>query len=836
MCSFYSAPDRGANIDLVNHLTLTLNNLLNLHKDAGIIIAGDRNHLDISSLLSIEPSLRQLVTKPTLGAKILDVVCTNLHGLYQEPTILPPLTPDDLTKGAPSDHFGIFVLPKADGNRSRQKTVKYIRPMPSSLVSSFKDRLSNVDFQQKFLGMDADTMSGALENITSNLFNETFPEKKIMIYSEDKPWFNEELRNLKRKRLREYEKHGKSAKYLQLEQTFSIKVKEAVQKYMEKIKVEVSEGKRGSAYPTLKRLAKRPETNSSTFSLPYHCDSNLTALQTAEILADHFSRISCEFEPLSVSELPPNVVDHLNTPDARNAPYLSLNSVYYRIQKAKKPNGVVPGDLPKKLVKECALEIAKPAQIIFNSVTRSSSYPSRWKTEHQIPIPKVQSPESEDDLRNIAKTPFLSKVYESFLAQWLLSAIKPYLDPSQCGLKGSSINHYLIKLLHFIQQTLDQRKPSAVLVASVDLSKGFNRVDHSLVIQDLYDMHTPSWLLRIIFSYLTDRTMTLTYKGAQSSAKQLHGGTPQGALLGGIIFIIKFNGALIRPAIPRNSLLYNVRSETVKYIDDGSAAATVDMKTHLVTDESRPRPHTFAERTCHALPPEHNLLQNYIHDVENFTANNKMKINKKKTTVMKFTNSRKYDFPLEVQFADGSLLETTEVSKMLGVMICSNLKWKHNTNYICSKARRKVWLLRRLQPLGLSASELYDVYTKEVHSILEYAVPVWHYSITKREISEIEAIQKLAFRMILGRSYGSYASACAAFSTESLEERRRKICQRFALKNVKSNNCLFTLANSSHFLRNRKNIVQEYKCNTARFQRSSLPSMSKFLNSGSGLS
>ena len=82
--------------------------------------------------------------------------------------------------------------------------------------------------------------------------------------------------------------------------------------------------------------------------------------------------------------------------------------------------------------------------------------------------------------------------------------------------------------------------------------------------------------------------MTLTYKGAQSSAKQLHGGTPQGALLGGIIFIIKFNGALIRPAIPRNSLLYNVRSETVKYIDDGSAAATVDMKTHLVTDESRP--------------------------------------------------------------------------------------------------------------------------------------------------------------------------------------------------------------------------------------------------------
>ena len=305
-----------------------------------------------------------------------------------------------------------------------------------------------------------------------------------------------------------------------------MKVKEAVQKYMEKIKVEVSEGKRGSAYPTLKRLAKRHETNPSTFTLPHHGDNNLTAVQTAEILADHFSKISCEYEPLSVSQLPANVVDYLNTPDAQNAPHLSLNSVFYRIQKAKKPNGVVPGDLPKKLVKECALEIAKPAQMIFNTVTRTSSYPPRWKTEHQIPIPKVQSPESEDDLRNIAKTPFLSKVYESFLAQWLLSAIKPYLDPSQCGLKGSSINRYLLKLLHFIHQTLDQRKPSAVLVASVDLSKGFNRVDHSLVIQDLYDMHTPPWLLKILFSYLTDHTMSLTYKGAQSSTKKMHGGTP----------------------------------------------------------------------------------------------------------------------------------------------------------------------------------------------------------------------------------------------------------------------------------------------------------------------
>ena len=107
-------------------------------------------------------------------------------------------------------------------------------------------------------------------------------------------------------------------------------------------------------------------------------------------------------------------------------------------------------------------------------------FPKQWKTEYQIAIPKSYPPETEDDLRNIAKTQFLSKVYESFVGSWLLPIIQPYLDTGQCGLKGFSITHYLIKLLHFIHSTLDLRKPHSVLAACVDISKAFNRIDHSL--------------------------------------------------------------------------------------------------------------------------------------------------------------------------------------------------------------------------------------------------------------------------------------------------------------------------------------------------------------------
>ena len=92
---------------------------------------------------------------------------------------------------------------------------------------------------------------------------------------------------------------------------------------------------------------------------------------------------------------------------------------------------------------------------------------------------------AEEDLRNISKTVFLSKVNESFLADWLLFIIQPYLDPGQCGLKGLSITNYLIKLLHFTHSILDKKQPFAVLAACIDLSKAFNRVSHDLLVQDL---------------------------------------------------------------------------------------------------------------------------------------------------------------------------------------------------------------------------------------------------------------------------------------------------------------------------------------------------------------
>ena len=117
------------------------------------------------------------------------------------------------------------------------------------------------------------------------------------------------------------------------------------------------------------------------------------------------------------------------------------------MRRAKKPTSSVEEDVHPKLTKLFSVELAKPAVLIFNQTTTSKQWPKQWKIEMGTPIPKVTDPESEEDLRIIYKTSFLGKIYESFVADWLIPVIMPFLDPGQYGgLKGRSTNHCLIKL------------------------------------------------------------------------------------------------------------------------------------------------------------------------------------------------------------------------------------------------------------------------------------------------------------------------------------------------------------------------------------------------------
>ena len=99
-------------------------------------------------------------------------------------------------------------------------------------------------------------------------------------------------------------------------------------------------------------------------------------------------------------------------------------------------------------------------------------------------------------------------------------------------------------------------------------------------------------------------------------------------------------------------------------------------------------------------------------------------------------------------------------------------------------------------------------------------------------LKEIESIQKLAFKIILGPAYVTYEAACKYFHTFTLEQRRHNICLKFVNKNIESDNSLFEPSYPhNRNLRPRKAKVKELRCNTVRFQKSSIPYLSTLANS-----
>ena len=99
----------------------------------------------------------------------------------------------------------------------------------------------------------------------------------------------------------------------------------------------------------------------------------------------------------------------------------------------------------------------------------------------------------------------MNLVFEKQVLKWLMQYTKTSLDPDQFGgIKGNSINHYLIETANFILFNQDLKNPQATLAAFLDFKQGFNRCQHSIFIEILEkDYNVPGWLLRILIGYLS---------------------------------------------------------------------------------------------------------------------------------------------------------------------------------------------------------------------------------------------------------------------------------------------------------------------------------------------
>ena len=146
-----------------------------------------------------------------------------------------------------------------------------------------------------------------------NKLNEFCPEKKVKIGPQDKPFINFELKQLSRRRQREYLKRGKTVKYKQLDAKFQKKYKAAAENYLRNKVTDLKESKPGKAYKILKDMGAEPGdcSDNHSFTLPNHL--NLSALESGERISAHFASISSEYPPLNLTLLPDRVKKNLET-------------------------------------------------------------------------------------------------------------------------------------------------------------------------------------------------------------------------------------------------------------------------------------------------------------------------------------------------------------------------------------------------------------------------------------------------------------------------------------------------------------------------------------------
>ena len=202
--------------------------------------------------------------------------------------------------------------------------------MPESSIVEFSQSVRNVDWSFMLDGSSSSEMVATFQKMTGDLQDIHFPLKKISVSPYDKPWITEELKKMRRHRQRIYRKEGRSKAYLSVKDDFDSKRKSEVEKYIDKIKEEVSNGNRGSSYTAIRKLGNRDFTQSKstvTFDIPEL--ENLDDEQSAEVLADFFSSISQEFQPLAVDEFPPNMKEELEKGKYdKNIPVLEEFQVY----------------------------------------------------------------------------------------------------------------------------------------------------------------------------------------------------------------------------------------------------------------------------------------------------------------------------------------------------------------------------------------------------------------------------------------------------------------------------------------------------------------------------
>ena len=305
--------------------------------------------------------------------------------------------------------------------------------------------------------------------------------------------------------------------------------------------------------------------------------------------------------------------------------------------------------------------------------------------------------------------------------------------------KKHSTHTCLSEALNYIYEEND--KGNLVGIASLDLSKAFDTINHSYLIHKLSKLGIGTNSLNWCESYLTKRTQRTKFKKFMSEETTVTAGVPQGSILGPVLFICFTNDL---PEKFKNCKI-------ISYADDTQILVSA--------------------RTYKQIKK---LLENLISAAQTWYTENSLLINASKSEVM-IISRRKQREKIHIDVTEeGTIkqLEFQESIKVLGIHIDCELNWNRQVNEVNKKASYAARNLSRINHLIPNKARLL-LYNSLVATHLNYADTVWGGCGSKNK-NKLQRTQNAAVKSLLGmKKYDSASEALKKANLLPLEEKRK---------------------------------------------------------------
>lgn len=310
--------------------------------------------------------------------------------------------------------------------------------------------------------------------------------------------------------------------------------------------------------------------------------------------------------------------------------------------------------------------------------------------------------------------PSFAKVFELII----LTRLQNYFDsrglltPSQFGFKkGFSTSSAINNVMEAVLRALDGSQCVGAIYC--DLSKAFDCVNHSVLINKLKMYGVEGAALTLLSSYLTDRKQTVSIKNGGHLLGdwiKVSSGVPQGSILGPFLFSIYLN-----------DLPSNMNSNIVCYADD-----------------------TTALSSCHDIHTlESAMNQEYV-SLNRWFSSNGLYLNEEKTKVMVFS-------PMNRDLANFKVngITPSDSALLLGVTIDGKLSWTKHIDNLCSRLSSLTFAFKVLMPV-VNKETILQIYYAYVYSRMKYAIGFWGSS---NEMLRVFRLQKRIVRVMCKAGY-----------------------------------------------------------------------------------